>query len=163
MAETLLDKAITNYNVALTLYDSMGDDEAFLNAIGYHLQQSVEMAVKYLLDDNGIKFPWTHDIDQLIIVANKNNVDLMMPDYISDHSEMFSLWESKTRYVLDYHLEASKVEKALHGVNDYLNIVIEHEQEKTNHDEEHETYTEEVDDMSESNIPEDPYFYDEEL
>ena len=40
MSETLLDKSISNYNVAVMIRNQMGSDEAYLNYIGYHLQQS---------------------------------------------------------------------------------------------------------------------------
>ncbi len=133
MSETLLDKAISNYNVAVMVYNAMDGDESYLNYIGYHLQQSVELGLKYVLDENGVSYPKTHDIDQLLLIANRNNIDTFATDYIKDHSEMFSLWESRTRYVLDYRLELSKVEKAMDGVDRYLDVLkeneIQHEQE----------------------------------
>lgn len=49
MSETLLDMADTQYRIAKVLYKSIGEDEAFINAIGYHLQQSAELAIKHLL------------------------------------------------------------------------------------------------------------------
>ena len=35
---------------------------------------------------------------------------------------MFTLWESRTRYVLNYQLELNKVEKAMKAVGEYLKI-----------------------------------------
>lgn len=46
MSETLMDKAVHNYNVAIMIYNSMGGDESYLNYVGYHLQQSLELAMK---------------------------------------------------------------------------------------------------------------------
>ena len=46
MSETLLDKSISNYNVAIMIRNQMGSDEAHLNYIGYHLQQAVELNLK---------------------------------------------------------------------------------------------------------------------
>lgn len=40
-------------------------------------------------------------------------------------SEMFSMWEAKTRYVLNYHLEEEKVDKAIAGVREYLDALME--------------------------------------
>ncbi len=123
MSETLLDKAIKNYNVAVMVYNSMDGDEGYLNYIGYHLQQSVELGMKYLLEQNGVIYPKTHDIDQLIRIAGENDVDLLATEYIREHSEMLSLWEARTRYVLNYQLEFSKVERAMNGVDEYLDIL----------------------------------------
>lgn len=121
--ETLLDKAIKNYNVALMIRSQMDDDEAYLNYIGYHLQQSVELCIKYQLEMNGVEYPKTHDIDQLIRIGRERKVELILTDYIEDHSEMFSLWEARTRDVLNYQLESRKVDQALDGVNCFLEQV----------------------------------------
>lgn len=123
MNETLLDKAIKNYNVAVMIYNSMEGDESYLNYIGYHLQQAVELGIKYILNQNGVEYPKTHDIDQLFRIAGSNHVDVFATEYLKEHSEMFSLWESRTRYVLNYQLELSKVERALSGVDKYLDIL----------------------------------------
>ena len=112
--ETLLDKANQNLNIANTLYETYRyDDEAYLNYVGYHLQQSVELSLKFCLEINGVEYPKTHDITQLIALINKSEVDIPLTEYIDDHSEMFSLWESRTRYILNYRLEEKKVERAL--------------------------------------------------
>lgn len=55
-----------------------------------------------------------------MIIANENKIDLHVTDYVREHSEMFSLWEAKTRYVLDYKLELDKIESAMKGVGEYL-------------------------------------------
>ena len=43
-----------------------------------------------------------------------------MTEYIEDHSEMFSLWEARTHYVLNYYLEERKIDAALKGVKELL-------------------------------------------
>ena len=86
MSETLLDKAKQNY-------------------VGYHLHQAVEIAIKYELSIHAVPYQKIHDITQLIQLANQNGVDLDLPEYIDEHSEMFTLWESRTRYIINYRLE----------------------------------------------------------
>ena len=124
--ETLLDKAVKNYNVACKIWQEF-DDEEYLNFVGYYLQQTVELALKYQLEKNGIEYSKVYDIDQLIRIAHENETNLILTEYIEDHSEMFTLWEAKTRYVLNYRLEKSKTERALAGVGDFLNEIIEQE------------------------------------
>ena len=53
MSESLLDKAIQNYNVAVNIRNTLSDDEAYLNYVGYHLQQAVELALKHIMEING--------------------------------------------------------------------------------------------------------------
>ena len=53
--ETLLDKAIQNLNCAMVIYNSeLIEDEAYLNYVGYHLQQAVELSIKNTLEMSGI-------------------------------------------------------------------------------------------------------------
>lgn len=99
MTETLLTRARHNHKVAKSLWNVMGSDELYLNNIGYLLQQSVELAIKYIMETNGVSYPLTHDIEQLSRIARKGNVDLMLTEYIAEHEEMFTAWESKTRYI----------------------------------------------------------------
>lgn len=67
---TYLDIAKENLILAKNIYESF-DDEIMLNYTGYHLQQSVELTLKYILFMNGIDFPKVHSINQLINVFEK--------------------------------------------------------------------------------------------
>lgn len=122
--ETLFDKAKQNLKVAESIYSTIAiNDEAYLNYVGYHIQQALELSIKYMLEMNGVNYPKTHDIDQLIRLANLNNVDLYLNEYIDDHSEMFSLWEARTRYILNYRLEKRKIERSLMETKSYLDVI----------------------------------------
>ena len=122
--ETLFDKAKQNLKVAESIYSTIAiNDEAYLDYVGYHIQQALELSIKYMLEMNGVNYPKTHDIDQLIRLANINNVKLYLNEYIDDHSEMFSLWEARTRYILNYRLEKRKIERSLTETKSYLDVI----------------------------------------
>lgn len=123
--ETYLDKAEENLIVAKNIFNSLKYDDVFLNFTGYHLQQAVELSVKYLLERNGVNYPKTHDISQLIILGKENNVDLYLTPYMEEHSDTFTIWESKTRYVLNYKVEERKIKTALDEVEKYLETIKE--------------------------------------
>ena len=125
--QTLYDKAASNLKTARLVFDNREDDDAQLNYVGFHLQQALELALKYLLEQSGIEYPKTHDIDQLIRLANESEVDLFLSEYLEDHAEMFSQWEAKSRYVLGYSIEQRKVERALEAVDEYLIGIAEKE------------------------------------
>ena len=118
--ETLLDKAIQNITLAKMIYSQLTDDEVYLNYIAYHVQQAIELSIKYTLELNGVEYPRTHDISQLIYLAKKESIDLYLSKYIEEHSDMFTIWESKTRYVLNYKLERKKVEIAITETEKYI-------------------------------------------
>lgn len=127
--ETLYDKAVQNFNCAVILYNSdLSNDEAYLNYVGYHLQQAVELSMKFILELNGIEYKYNHDIEQLIQLANEKNVDLFITDYIYDKAEMFSSWEAKTRYIKNYKLERNKVATSITEINKYFEIIDKHKE-----------------------------------
>lgn len=99
----------------------------FLNIIGDHLQRSAELCLKYQLEKEGIEYPKTHNIDQLIRIGRENNADIIVTDYVHEHSEMLTLWEAQTGYVIGYRLELRKTEAALNGVRKFLETVAEQE------------------------------------
>lgn len=123
-SENLFDKATQNFNVAKILYKETEDD-VYLNYVGYHIQQSVELSIKHQLELFGLDYPKIHDIEQLILYAKKNNANIIVSDYVSNYSERISSWESKTRYVLNYFLERKKILEALDEVEKHLSVIKE--------------------------------------
>jgi len=123
IAETLYDKALANLKTAKIVFHTAPNDEEQLNIVGYHIQQSIELAIKYVFAVNGVGNLKTHDLDQLIIHAKNNHIDLYLPAYLIEHSEMISNWEIKTRYVLGYQLEATKINQALEATEEYFSIL----------------------------------------
>ncbi len=119
-AKTLYDKALSNYNSALILRKYMGDDEEQLNLVAFHLQQALELSIKQTLEENGVECPKTHNIEQLTALAEREKVDLKLGEYITEHAEMFSQWESKSRYVTGYLVEAKKIDRAITEIEKYF-------------------------------------------
>ena len=118
--DSLFTRAIENYNSAAFLYRVIGNDELQLNFIAYHLQQAVEMCIKFQLEQNGLEYPLIHNIEQLLQIAAENNIDLDAPEYIEDKAEMLSIWESHTRYVMSYLVDKRKVENAFCPIRNFL-------------------------------------------
>lgn len=120
MSETLLDKAMLNYRACEILLERAGDDEGLLNMVGYHLQQAVELGIKFLLEEAGVEYPKVHDISQLIRLADAHQVCLGDIDYIDDRADTFSVWEAKTRYVIGYLADLRRIQEAMPQVNRFL-------------------------------------------
>ena len=83
--KTFLDRALGNYKVAELTLQTMSNDDVCLDICAYHLQQTIELVLKYILELNGIEYPKTHKIEQLIQIAADNDVDLFLTEYIDDH------------------------------------------------------------------------------
>lgn len=121
---SLLDIAITNYDVANELYRMKTDDPIRLNIIGYHLQQATELGIKHLLEMEGKTYPRSHDIGDLIKLLDNpekmEDIDLFAPKI----SEM----ESRTRYDKDYSASVRIIEKVFPMVEGFLRELINDEQ-----------------------------------
>jgi len=115
--------------MALSLYKTFEttSEEFYLKGTANFLQQSVELTIKFVIENNGVKLDFTHNIESLIASAKDKNIDLHLNEYLKDHPETFSIWEANTRYVPDYKVEAERAKKALIAVNEYLNIIKEKE------------------------------------
>ena len=83
----LLKKAKTDIEVAKILYKVKNeniDNEVLL----FHLQQSTEKLIKSLLLFNKIEIPRTYDIEKLLKLVYKNNINIISGiedlEYLSD-------------------------------------------------------------------------------
>lgn len=124
--ETLFDKSVQNLNCAVVIYNSDLLDEAYLDYVGFHLQQTVELLVKFILEMNGVEYRNSYEIEQLILLSQENNVNLFFTDYIYDKVEMFSAWQMRTRQIINPKLERNKVKEAITEVIKYLDIIDKH-------------------------------------
>lgn len=118
--ETLLDKAAGNYRIAVKLNKMFAGDELELNSIGYNLQQATELCIKHFLEINGFRYSHTHDIEDLLDECESCGVPIRVTDTFYDFAPAITKWESKTRYIKNYHLARRQVERGLKLVHDFL-------------------------------------------
>lgn len=117
MNETLLDRAFRNLKVAKSNYNNIKEDEFYINVTGFLLQQSLELALKHLLEINSIKYPYTHDISVLFKLTPNN---VMIPVELKLSSGTITLWESKTRYVKNFFLEVEQIDLLMPIIESFL-------------------------------------------
>lgn len=123
LANTYYDKALSNFKTARIIYKTAANDDEQLNIVGYHIQQSIELAIKHILAMHGMPFQKTHDLDQLIVLAKSNNIELYLPEYLQEKADVISLWETKTRYVIGFKVELNRIEKALIELERYFDLL----------------------------------------
>jgi len=78
-SDMFLYKALIDFNSATYLLKAYNDDEVDIDIekIYFELQQSAEKALKSLLSKNKIRFPKSHDLEQIIQLCQDNNVTLV--------------------------------------------------------------------------------------
>ena len=123
IASSYYDKALSNFKAAKIIFRMAVNDEEQLNLVAYHLQQSLELAIKHILACNGAPIQKTHDIDQLINYAKHSNIDLYLTPYLLEKSDVISTWEEKTRYVLGFIIEAKRLNQTINEMDNYFLIL----------------------------------------
>jgi HEPN domain-containing protein len=88
----LLDRAAEDELMARSLLPIEGVTDA---GVGFHAQQAVEKALKAVLALKGVEFPYSHDLDGLIGLCQKNGIEV--PDDLSGVGRL-SLFGVTLRY-----------------------------------------------------------------
>lgn len=102
-----------DYETAVMIWRNPYNDEMILNNAAYHLQQAVEKVLKGALECVGVTVPNTHKISKLVKMISDNGANLVITDWIDDHSEMLGEWEAQTRYDMDFLVEKRKLDTAI--------------------------------------------------
>lgn len=118
----LFRSAKMDYETAKMIWSSPYNDEMILNNAAYHLQQAVEKVLKGALECVGVTVPNTHKISKLIRMIFDNGANLILTDWIDEHSEMLSEWEVETRYDMDFLVEKRKLDTAIEEVRKFLDM-----------------------------------------
>lgn len=121
MTETYLDKSKTNYNGARDLYKLKVTDEAYVNLVGYFLQQAAELGIKYIYDIIGISYPKSNDISNLI-----NNLPKQYRKYtkpLEEYSYTLTKWNTDTRYKKGFRSNVIDIEKSFKALDVFYSCV----------------------------------------
>ncbi len=118
----LFRRAYMDYRVAENLLKIPENDEAYMNAVAYHLQQSVEKTLKGFLECVGVTVPHTRDIDRLVRMSKNNGSRVILTDWLQEKADMLTRWETETRYDIDYCVEKRKVEEGMVEIKRFLEI-----------------------------------------
>ncbi len=118
----LFRSAKMDYETAVMIWRNPYNDEMILNNAAYHLQQAVEKILKGALECVGVTVPNTHKIPKLIKMISDNGANLILTDWVDDHSEMLSEWEAQSRYDMDFLVEKRKLGAALEEIGKFLHV-----------------------------------------
>lgn len=109
--ESLLAIAKRNLYVAKSLYRDIAADDGYINIVGFHIQQAVELALKDFLEYNGIEYPKTHDIGALTAFIPEDQAALF--EEVENMAANITEMEARTRYLKNFRLSMRIVDKAM--------------------------------------------------
>jgi HEPN domain-containing protein len=88
----LLARAVEDELMARSLLPVEGVTDA---GVGFHVQQAVEKSLKAVLATRGVEFPYSHDLDGLVRLCEKNGIEV--PDVLSGVGRL-SVFGVRLRY-----------------------------------------------------------------
>lgn len=118
----LFRSAWLDFQTAEMIWERPQYDEMILNHAAYHLQQAVEKVLKGALECVGATVPNTHRITKLIHMVANHGANLIITEWLDDHSEMLSEWEAESRYNMDFLVERRKLERAIKEIQVFMEV-----------------------------------------
>ena len=115
---TLLERAKVDAMLVRMSIDQATEDDLFLDAAAYHLQQSIEKAIKYTFEINGCQYPLVHNIYELWEFSEANNIPL--PQWVYDNADTLNSYATRTRYGKNVIGTKRKIEELLKIVTEYI-------------------------------------------
>lgn len=114
-----------DYSLKKKHYDN---DELMLNAMAYNLSQCLEKLLKFKLLENGVKYPRSHSISELLNVFEENKIEY--DEDIDLIEPAIREWAVQTRYNIEIVATIKLLERVekiceelIKGVNDELNRI----------------------------------------
>lgn len=97
------------------------------NVAAYHLQQAAEKLIKIQIYANcsNINYSqlYTHNLERLILYADSSGVELIIPDYIREHSLQITDWESGSRYDVGFSVRIDTLKKTYEVLSKWAKII----------------------------------------
>lgn len=90
----------------------------------YHLQQSVEKLIKYQIYRSESEIDnyrmYKHSLDELILYGESLDVELFVPEWISNKRFVITDWEAKGRYDMHFVVRKDTLERCYNEVDDWI-------------------------------------------
>ena len=94
----LLSRAVVALENAEHNYKMVGQDDCFMDACCYNLQQSIEFSLKFLVEMTGQQYAENHDIRANINLLNCVDYHILYEKEIRAMAATLYSWETETRY-----------------------------------------------------------------
>ena len=108
----LLARAHVKFQNAEFDYANIGADDAFLDDCCYNLQQSIEFALKYIVEMNGENYIENHDVRAQLNKLKSLGVELPFFESVRRLAQTVNGWEAESRYNDDFTALIEDVEDA---------------------------------------------------
>lgn len=119
----LLKKSKINLDMASYAWRNVSVDDIYITQTCYHLQQTLECALKYLLTLNEVLYPRTHDIRVLLDLCHGLELSPTIPQCFEDKASTYTNWEASSRYNDEFMATKTDIEEVFKILPDFVNSI----------------------------------------
>lgn len=76
----------------------VADDECYMDVACFNMQQSLELLLKFIIEDRGMQAPKTHDICDLLVFVKTAGFVYSKYDALYEMGDTLTKWETRSRY-----------------------------------------------------------------
>lgn len=112
----LLGRAKTKLHNVHNNYNLMQTDDCYIDDCCYNLQQTIEMALKYLVELKGQEYITNHSIRAQLNILEKTDPDFLPKDLtqkLRTIAPTLEAWEAETRYLDSFVGLKADIDEAL--------------------------------------------------
>lgn len=109
----LLSRSSARLSSAKSNWDKRNYDDAYVDLTCFDLKQSMEFALKYLIEMNGERYVTTHDLNAQLNKIDKMNIHDPVLEKVRLKSYVYNSWETESRYKDSFIPLAADVEEAI--------------------------------------------------
>lgn len=94
----LLSRAKANYLMAEYIYTRVGEDDVYMDSCCYSLSQTIELALKFIVEMTGNNYAENHDIRANLNILQRASSELPFETELRDKAKLLYEWETESRY-----------------------------------------------------------------
>ena len=94
----LLSRARANYLMAEYIYTRVGEDDVYMDSCCYSLSQTIELALKFIVEMTGNNYAENHDIRANLNILQRASSELPFETELRDKAKLLYEWETESRY-----------------------------------------------------------------
>ena len=98
----LFKRAKVQYKIACDCYIHFADDDAYIDACCYSLQQAIELCLKFTVEIHGESYAENHDLRANLKKLDKMGIAVPMSKEIRNMASTLYSWETESRYNDDF-------------------------------------------------------------
>ena len=94
----LLSRAKANYLMAEYIYTRVGEDDVYMDSCCCSLSQTIELALKFIVEMTGNNYAENHDIRANLNILSRSSFELPFESELRNKAKLLYEWETESRY-----------------------------------------------------------------